>query len=189
MKNQGAARLGTATLCTAAAVLLPMVTQQIPQVGAQLPAMQFPVLLCGFLCGGGLGFAAGFAAPLIRSLAFGVPLMYPDALVAAISLACLGSFAGKLYHSSKRSVLMTFVSLLAAMALGRLVYGVADLIAFYLTTVGMTFTGTALTETLAAFLPQYLDAIFYDVLLGMAIQIVLIPAIVIPLRNTGLVRD
>ena len=39
--------------------------------------MHIPVLLCGFLCGWPWGLAVGFVAPLLRSVLFGMPPIYP----------------------------------------------------------------------------------------------------------------
>ena len=41
--------------------------------------VHFPVLLCGFVLGGPWGLAVGFAAPLLRSVLFGMPPMFPVA--------------------------------------------------------------------------------------------------------------
>ena len=60
-----------------AGFVLPMVTGHLPQVGNMLCPMHFPILLCGFVLGGPWGLAVGFAAPLLRSVLFGMPPMYP----------------------------------------------------------------------------------------------------------------
>ena len=69
-----------AALFLALAFVLPMVTGHVPQVGNMLCPMHFPILLCGFVLGGPWGLAVGFAAPLLRSVLFGMPPLYPIAL-------------------------------------------------------------------------------------------------------------
>ena len=64
-----------ASLFLALALTLPFLTGQIPQIGAMLTPMHFPVLLCGYLCGWQWGMAVGFFAPLLRSILFGMPVM------------------------------------------------------------------------------------------------------------------
>ena len=67
-----------AALVLALAFVLPMVTGHVPQVGNMLCPMHFPILLCGFVLGGPWGLAVGFIAPLVRSVLFGMPPMFPS---------------------------------------------------------------------------------------------------------------
>ena len=62
-----------------------MVTGHLPQVGNMLCPMHFPILLCGFVLGGPWGLAVGFAAPLLRSVLFGMPPMFPIAISMLLS--------------------------------------------------------------------------------------------------------
>ena len=87
-----------ASLFLALALVLPFLTGQIPQIGAMLTPMHFPVLLCGFLCGWQWGIAVGFAPPLLRSVLFGMPVMYPMAVCMALELATYAAVAGMLYR-------------------------------------------------------------------------------------------
>ena len=67
-------------LYLAIALVLPFVTGQIPEIGAMLSPMHIPVLLCGFVCGWPWGLAVGLIAPLLRSVLFGMPALYPAAI-------------------------------------------------------------------------------------------------------------
>jgi len=49
--NHKVNKLVYASLFLALALALPFLTGQIPQIGAMLTPMHFPVLLCGYLCG------------------------------------------------------------------------------------------------------------------------------------------
>ncbi len=56
--------------------------------------MHIPALLCGFLFGWTWGLAVGFIAPLLRSVTFGMPAMFPAAVVMVFVLAVYGGLAG-----------------------------------------------------------------------------------------------
>ena len=118
-------RLVYASLFLALALVLPFLTGQIPQIGAMLTPMHFPVLLCGFLCGWQWGIAVGFAAPLLRSVLFGMPVMYPMAVCMALELATYAAVAGMLYRVFPQKRRFSYVSLIIYMILGRLVWGLA----------------------------------------------------------------
>ena len=116
-------RLVYASLILALALVLPFLTGQIPQIGVMLTPMHFPVLLCGFLCGWQWGIAVGFAAPLLRSVLFGMPVMYPMAVCMALELATYAAVAGMLYRVFPQKRRFLYVSLIISMILGRLVWG------------------------------------------------------------------
>ena len=118
-----ARRIVLAALFLALAFLLPMVTGHVPQVGNMLCPMHFPILLCGFVLGGPWGLAVGFAAPLLRSVLFGMPPMFPIAVSMAFELAAYGLVSGVLWHKVKHTVPMMYASLVTAMVAGRLVWG------------------------------------------------------------------
>ena len=118
-------RLVYASLFLSLALVLPFLTGQIPQIGAMLTPMHFPVLLCGFLCGWQWGIAVGFAAPLLRSVLFGMPVMYPMAVCMALELATYAAVAGMLYRVFPQKRRFLYVSLIISMILGRLVWGLA----------------------------------------------------------------
>ena len=46
-------------LFLAIGIVLPIFTGNIPNIGASLLPMHIPVLLCGFICGGGWGALVG----------------------------------------------------------------------------------------------------------------------------------
>ena len=78
-----------AALFLALAFVLPMITGHVPQIGNMLCPMHFPVLLAGFVLGGPWGLALGFLAPLLRSVLFGMPPLYPIAIAMDIDAAGL----------------------------------------------------------------------------------------------------
>lgn len=180
MKNQrmrdNLKRLTYAAACLALALLLPMVTGNIPEIGNMLCPMHIPVLLCGFLCGGPWGVAVGAVAPILRSLIFGRPYLYPTALAMMFELAVYGLLAGLLYRLLPKKPGFVYVSLVGAMLGGRVAGGLAQLVLLGLD--GMGFTA-------AVFFTEY----FVNAWPGMVIQLVLIPLVVIALRRSKLMLN
>ena len=159
-------RLVLAAFFLALAYVIPFVTGQIPAVGAMLCPMHLPVLLCGFLCGPIWGAAVGFIAPLFRSLTLGMPPLFPTALCMALELAAYGAVAGLMHKLLPRKKPFIYCSLLTAMLVGRLVWGVAMFACVAVS--GKSFT-------LAAFLA----GAFSNAIPGIVLQILLIPVLVI----------
>ena len=122
MKSQRIRKLTYAALFLALAMVLPLITGQIPEIGKFLCPMHIPALLCGFLCGWPWGLAVGFIAPLMRSVIFGMPAMFPDAVVMAFELAAYGFAAGLLRRLLPKKVPFLYISLIVSMVLGRVVY-------------------------------------------------------------------
>jgi len=75
--------LTLAAMFLAVGLLLPFLTGQIKQIGNMLLPMHIPVIMCGLICGWKYGFGVGFVMPLMRSMLFGRPIMYPDAIAMA----------------------------------------------------------------------------------------------------------
>ena len=98
-------QLVLAALFLALAFVLPMITGHVPQIGNMLCPMHFPVLLAGFVLGGPWGLALGFIAPLLRSVLFGMPPMFPVAISMAFELATYGLVSGRIVWGIVRFVL------------------------------------------------------------------------------------
>ncbi len=176
MKSSDSVRLKRLTvsgLMLALALVLPFLTGQIRLVGKMLAPLHFPVLLCGFLCGWPWGLAVGLIAPVLRSALFGMPLMYPTAVCMALELAAYGFVTGWLYRLLPRRIPYLYVSLLAAMMAGRLVYGAARF-------------ALRLTAAVPFTLRDFFAASFLEAWPGMLVQLILIPLIVLALRRAHL---
>ena len=154
-----------AALFLALAFVLPMITGHVPQIGNMLCPMHFPVLLAGFVLGGPWGLALGFAAPLLRSVLFGMPPMYPIAIAMAFELAAYGLVSGVLWHKVKHTVPMMYASLVTAMVAGRLVWGAVRFVLAGLT--GSSFPFSA-----------FLSGALLTAVPGILAQLILIPLIV-----------
>ena len=59
-------------------LILPFFIGQIPAVGKMILPMHIPVLICGLILGWQYGLAVGFLLPLVRSVLFGMPVLYYD---------------------------------------------------------------------------------------------------------------
>ena len=86
--------LSLAAMFLGLGLMLPFLTGQIPAVGSMLLPMHIPVFLCGLICGWQYGLAVGFIVPLLRSMLFSMPPMYPTAVSMAAELATYGFVIG-----------------------------------------------------------------------------------------------
>ncbi|NLB36231.1 MAG: ECF transporter S component [Clostridiales bacterium] len=170
MKKTNVRKLVVASLFLALAMVLPMLTGQLPQLGAKLLPMHIPVLLCGFICGWQYGLIVGFTAPLLRSVIFGMPVLYPVAAAMAFELAAYGFFAAFLIKYLPKRALCIYPALICSMLLGRVVWGIARLIMYGI-------RGTAFTWSIFA------AGAFVDALPGIIIQLIIIPPLVIALKR------
>ena len=113
----------------AIALVLPFATGQIPIIGKMLCPMHIPVMLCGFFCPWQYALAVGFISPLLRSVLFGMPALYPSAVGMAFELAAyaliIALMSGKL---GKDKIWKLYVTLITAMLGGRIVWGVMQVI-------------------------------------------------------------
>lgn len=146
--------------------VLPFITGQIPQIGKMLSPMHIPVLLCGFFCGPLYGAVMGFICPLLRSMLFGMPVMFPSAVGMAFELLTYGLVTGLL---SRRFGMKTYgkiyLTLIIAMIAGRLVWGLAQIVLL-----GMT--GSAFT------MQAFLAGAVINAVPGIILQLILIPLLV-----------
>ena len=172
--NSPARNVVLAALFLALAFVLPMITGHVPQVGNMLCPMHFPILLCGFVLGGPWGLAVGFAAPLLRSVLFGMPPLFPTALSMAFELATYGFVSGVVYRKVKHTLPMTYATLLTAMVAGRIVWGVVRFVLAGLT--GSSFPFSA-----------FLSGALLTAIPGIVAQLVLIPLIVTALQKAKLI--
>lgn len=175
-KQRPVQNLVTAALMLALGYVLPFFTGNIPQIGSMLCPMHLPVLLCGFLCGWRYGLAVGFVLPLARSFLVGMPPLFPTAIAMAFELAAYGFLAGFLYARSRwQCVVALYRCLIAAMLGGRIVWAVVRVILSGVS--GQAFTWQ-----------MFLSGAFLTAIPGIVLQLVFIPAVMVALDRTGLVR-
>ena len=167
-------RLTAAAVCLALCLVLPFLTGQIPQIGSALSPMHIPVLLAGFVCGPWWALAVGAVAPLLRYVLFGMPPIL-TALAMMFELAAYGLVSGLLYWRGARKVREIYASLLIAMILGRVIWGIASAVIVGAT--GGVFTWTA-----------FAAGAVLNAIPGILVQIILIPVIVVALRKANVIE-
>ena len=177
MRNNTTKKLTISGICLALCMVLPFLTAQVPQVGAALGPMHIPVLLSGFLVGPLYAAAVGFVAPILRFLIFTTPPL-PMALAMCFELMAYGFFAGVLYKKLPDKTISIYISLIIAMILGRIVWGIAAARVFVL---------IAPPPWLYPFgFQTFISAAFVSAVPGIILHIVLIPIVVIALKRAGI---
>ena len=166
-------KLVYAAMCLALALVLPFLTGQIPQIGSALCPMHLPVLLAGYLCGPWWGAAVGACAPLLRHLWLGMPPLV-TALGMTFELCTYGLVVGLLYRALPKKFSSIYISLLCAMVCGRVVWGCAMMVI-------MGVTGSAFTWS------AFLAGALLNAIPGIAVQLVLIPALVVSLQRAKII--
>ncbi len=166
----------TAAVMLALGQVLPFITGQIPQIGSMLSPMHLPVLLCGFTAGPAWGALVGFICPLLRSVLFSMPRMFPTAVAMAFELCTYGFVSGFLFQKAKKQNLVSvYTSLIGAMLAGRVVWGVVQYIL-------LNATGSAFT------FQAFLAGAFINAVPAIILQLVLIPVLVMALGKSGFIK-
>lgn len=179
MVNQGSRdairKTVLSALFIAVGLVLPFFTAQIPQIGNLLLPMHIPVLLCGFVCGWQYGISVGAVLPLLRSLMFSMPQLYPNALAMSAELATYGLVCGLMYNKllRKQNILSIYISLVSAMIAGRIVWGIAE---------------AALLGVGAFTWEMFVAGAFINAVPGIILQLVFIPALLEALNRAGLLQ-
>lgn len=171
-KKSDLRQLVWAAMFLALALILPLLTGQIKQIGNALCPMHIPVLLCGFFCGPWYGLAVGFISPLLRFALFGMPPLMPTGLSMCFELAAYGCISGALYAALPPKKGSIYLSLICAMLAGRLVWGAAQVILVGLG--GSRFSWAA-----------FMAGAFTNAIPGIILQIVLIPVFVMALKKAA----
>ena len=175
MKNNALKNLVLSAMFLGLGLTLPFLTGQIQSIGNMLLPMHVPVLLCGLICGWQYGLTVGFILPILRSLLFTMPIMYPAAIAMAFELATYGFAVGFLYSHSKWQCLKTlYRSLIISMIAGRVVWGAAQVILLGIG--GKAFTFAA-----------FISGAVLNAVPGIILQLVLIPIIMVALNRAKLV--
>ena len=172
MKRLNVKNLVTAAVCLALCLVLPFLTGQIPQIGGP---MHIPVLLGGFLCGPWWAVAVGLSAPLLRHILFHMPPLI-TAVAMCFELGTYGLVSGLLYRRLPGRNSSIYVSLIAAMIAGRVVWGAMRVALSGAS--GEPFTWAA-----------FMAGAFFNAIPGIIVHIALIPALVIVLKRAGVFHE
>ena len=160
-------------VCIALCVVLPQAFHAVPNAGAIYLPMHIPVLLCGLICGWSYGLLCGLAGPALSALLTGMP---PAAVLPGMLVECgvYGLAAGLLMQLVRTKHLYAdlYISLAAAMLLGRVVSGIAKALIFSAGSYSMA---------------SWVAGSFVTALPGIVIQLALLPSIVYALMHARLI--
>ena len=133
--------------------------------------MHIPVLLCGYICGWPYGLLIGIITPSFkRSVVRNAGNLFECLLYGVLNLPLMGWWQEFLSEKMKKDIKSLYISLIAAMLCGRIVWGLVSAAVY-------AFTGGIFTWEL------FLMGGFINALPGILIQLVLIPALVERLYN------
>lgn len=163
-------------LFMALGLVMPFLTGQIPSIGSKLLPMHIPILLCGFVCGWPYGLIVGFITPIFRSILFGMPPMFPVAMAMAFELAAYGFVSGLMYNMLPKKTINLFLSLITAMILGRVVWGIISVVLYGLN--GMAFSWEI-----------FIGGALINAIPGIIVQIIIIPIILITLIKAKVLEN
>lgn len=156
-------------------LVLPFLTGQIPTLGNMMLPMHIPVLIVGFVCGWPYGLMLGAILPILRSLIFSMPPMYPTAIAMAFELAAYGCLSGLIYKILPKKPIYTYVTLILSMLGGRVIWGAASYVLYAIA--GNDFTWQI-----------FLAGAFMNAIPGIILQIILIPLLVMALKKNRYLR-
>lgn len=172
MNKKQLIRLVTAGFMLALGILLPQIFGRVEFLGSTFLPMHLPVLLCGAVCGGIYGGICGALVPLICTMIFGMPVLYPTAIAMAFELSAYGLLIALFYRKLNWNI---YPSLLLAMLGGRVVNGLMNWLLLGL-------QGEAYSLSI------FFTACFAQGLPGIILQIVLVPILVLILQKTGFIE-
>ena len=171
-------KICTCAICIALCYVLPVVLHPVG-LGNLLSPMHIPVLLCGLLCGGTYGLFCGIAGPILSSILSGMPpvnmlfTMIPELVIYGLASGLLMKFVrtGKLLPD-------VYISLTAAMVLGRIVGGIAKAIYIAVMATGADFGfGIWVSSYFVGTLPGIVvHLILLPVRVGILTRVKLVPA-------------
>ncbi|MBQ2944664.1 MAG: ECF transporter S component [Ruminococcus sp.] len=155
-------------------LLLPFLTGQIQQIGNMLLPMHLPVILCSLVCGWQYGLAIGVILPIMRSLVFTMPVLYPSAITMSFELATYGFLTGFLFVKARwQCIRSLYRCLITSMLAGRAVWGIAMLLL-------LGFKGEAFT------LSTFISGAFINAVPGIILQLIIVPGVMLTLDRTHL---
>lgn len=160
--------------------LVPFLSGQNTTLGNMLCFMHIPVIVAGFILGPGYGALIGLITPITRFMIFGMPPIYPIGVCMAAELAGYGFLSGFLFRILKKKtglqdIVIIYISLLSAMLGGRLIWGAARVLCG-------VFSNNAFTWKL------FMTGAFVTAWPGILIQIFLIPAIIMGLNKSKVIK-
>lgn len=165
-------------ICIALCYVLPVALHSFG-LGSILSPMHIPVLLCGLVCGGFYGAFCGIAGPIISSILSSMP---PVTMLFSMipELVVYGLITGLLMKWVRTGKLLpdVYISMAAAMVLGRIVGGVAKALFIAINATGDAFT-----------LGIWATSYFVGTLPGIVVHLILVPLLVTVLMKTKVIPN
>lgn len=175
MKSKKTGNITLSAMFMAIGYVLPFLTGQIPEIGKMMLPMHIPVFLCGLICGWQYGLAVGVILPVTRSIIFGMPAMYPNAISMMFELGAYGFIIGILYERSKwKCIRSLYRCLIVAMIGGRVVWGLVMSLMLGIGSNGFT-------------IQAFMAGAVIKAVPGIVLQLALIPCVMAALGRTKLV--
>ncbi|MBR2876832.1 MAG: ECF transporter S component [Clostridia bacterium] len=168
-------KIALSAMLLALSFVLPFFTGQIPEIGAMLCPMHIPVMLCGYICSAPWGFIVGLTAPLLRSVILGMPPLFPTAVAMSFELAAYGFMTGYLFKKLPEKNVYIYINLVISMVVGRVVWGI---VMFILMGLNIEKFGFSVFFTSAV----------VNAIPGIILQLILIPAVVIILKKSSILK-
>ena len=175
MKTMSSAKRMTVTaVCIALSCVLPTAFHAVG-LGTALSPIHIPALLCGLICGPVYGAVCGLVGPILSSLITSMPgaAMLPSMVPELITYGLAAGLLINLVRTGKTTADL-YISLGAAMLLGRIVGGIAK---------ALVFMGSGKAFTLALWVSGY----FVATLPGIACHLILIPVLYYALMRAKLI--
>ncbi len=161
-------------VCAALCVVLPLAFHSVQNAGSIFLPMHIPVLLCGLACGWPYGLACGLLGPLLSSLLTPMP---PLAVLPGMMVECgvYGAVAGFMIRLLRTPwpYVDLYGSMVIAMAVGRVLSGLAKSLIFSPGTAPFAWVTTSLITGVP----------------GIVIQLVLIPLLLLGLTKAHLLPE
>lgn len=124
MKNE-TKKITLAGMLIALGIILAFIFHSL-EAGQLFSPMHITVLLAGIILGWKYGLAVGVITPLLNSIIFTRPPLFPIALGMALELATYGLIIGLVYRYLKifkSNIFNIYFALIIAMLAGRIIYG------------------------------------------------------------------
>ena len=159
-------------VCAALCLVLPMALHAIPNAGTVFLPMHIPVLLCGLICGWPYGLVCGLIGPALSGILTGMPpaAMLPSMMVECAAYGCVTGLMMRFVRTG-RPYADLYLSMAAAMVLGRVISGLAKSLIFSPGTAPFAWV----TTSLIAGIP------------GICIQLILMPTVIFALTRARLI--
>ena len=164
-------RMVTTAICAAMCVVLPIAFHAVPNAGTVLLPMHIPVLLCGLICGWPYGLVCGLLGPFLSSFTGMPPMSVLPSMMVECGVYGLVTGLGMRFVRTGKTTADLYISMIAAMILGRTVAGFAKALIFTPGVAPFAWVTTSLVMGIP----------------GIVIQLVIMPVLVLALTRARMI--